>query len=641
MVPALVLGLTVATTAIPAQAVYIPSPAPARLVSGNPVDYTPHAQNGSIRAFAQIGNTIYAGGSFTGIKAAGAADWSPASYLVAYDAGTGALRPNFTPEFDNAVQTLAISPDGKLIVGGNFGTVNGVARKNLVALDPATGDTIGSWVGRADGGVVRRAVVHGNYLYIAGAFHWVNGTEHSLLARLNATTGAIDASFQVDASGARPMDNSFELVWAIAVSPDGGTLVATGNFTVVNGEPRNQVAVIDTTGLPTVTSWHTDRYEAPCHSGFPFYARDVDFSDDGSHFVIIADGGRGDGYCDAIVRYETAHRGEAVATWVNFTGTDSVTSVEVADGIVYVAGHFRWLNNANGSDRRGNGGIDRYGLGALDANNGLPLNWNPGRSPGGNLPDGGTNWGPIVWELWKGSNGLYVGQDSDGLGNEYHGRQALFPTASGRTVAVQDAPQGSPGFLYLGAGNGQVTKVPYGPDGLGTPAVVAQPNLTSARSAFVVANKLYWSKTDVTAPSGSVFSISMFTGGTIGAPWTGNSFNSWYNAAAMNGAFYLNGRMYYVTSTGNALQYRYLTPDGYLLGCSPFTLPTEGIDWRTVRGMTLVNGNLVYGSIDGTLRSVPFDPAADVAVDATAATVVAAGTPATTWSNPTLFYATS
>ena len=138
-----------------------------------------------------------------------------------------------------------------------------MARKDLVELDPATGATITSWVGRADGGVVRRAIVHGNYLYIAGAFHCVNGTQHSLLARLNATTGAIDASFQVDASGARPYPNSVELVWALAVAPDGRTLVATGNFTQVNGQARNQVVMIDTTG--TARPWRLEH--RPVHGG--------------------------------------------------------------------------------------------------------------------------------------------------------------------------------------------------------------------------------------------------------------------------------------------------------------------------------------------------------------------------------------
>ncbi|MEV4636839.1 delta-60 repeat domain-containing protein [Actinoplanes sp. NPDC049548] len=636
-------SLTVALTAIPASAVYVPPSESASIVTANPADNTPHAQNGSMRAFAQIGNTVYAGGSFTGVKAAGATSWSPASNLIAYDVSTGAIKTGFTPELDGAVQTLAVSPDGKLIVGGSFGTVNGVARKNLVELDPATGDTVAGWVGRGDGGVVRRAIVHGNQLYIAGAFHWVNGTEHSLLARLNATTGAIDAGFQVDASGARDFDNSTELVWGLAVAPDGDTVVAVGNFTVVNGAKRNQVVMIDTSGTPTVADWNTDRYVAPCYSGtFPFYARDVDFSDDGDYFVIIADGGRGDAYCDATARWETKDRGSNVkATWVDFTGTDSVTSVEVADGVVYVGGHFRWQNNANGNDSQGAGGVSRYGVAALDQQNGVPLNWNPTRSPGSQLPADGTNWGPIMWEIWKGPSGLFIGQDSDGLGNEYHGRLGYFPKAGGRTIGVQDAPQAASGYLYLGAGNGQVTKVAYGPDGLGTPATVSQPQLTSAKAAFALSNKVYWAKTDSSAPSGSVLNVSILSGGTIGAPWVSSGYNSWFTAASMTGAFFLQGRMYYTTSSSNSLFYRYLTPDGSVVGCTPFTLPTTGIDWRTVRGMTWVAGKLVYGSTNGSLRTVAFDPAASTAVDGSTATVVATGTAAATWNNPTLFFATS
>src|SRR5205085_288831 len=115
-------------------------------------------------------------------------------------------------------------------------------------------------------------------------------------------------------------------------------------------------------------------------------------------------------------RFETADRGAVTATWVDRTGNDSVTSLEVADGVIYVAGHFRWLSNANGADSKGDGGIDRYGFGALDPSNGMPLAWNPTRSPGDQLPAGGVDWGPIVWELWKGPAGLYIGQDSDGVG---------------------------------------------------------------------------------------------------------------------------------------------------------------------------------------------------------------------------------
>jgi hypothetical protein len=635
LVPLTVLGSVVALCAVPAEAAVVPAPAAATITSANPVDYTPQVQNGSVRAFAQIGNTIYAGGSFTGVKAAGASAWTPAGNLVAYDATTGALAAGFKPVFDDAVQALAVSPAGKLIVGGNFTMVNGVARKNLVAIDPNTGATITNWVGQADGGVVRRTVVQGNHLYVSGAFHYVNGTAHSLLARLNATTGAIDATFQIDASVARATPNSTELVWAIAVAPDGKTLMATGNFTKVNGLARNQVVMIEVSGTPTVANWTTDRYVANCLSSmFPFYARDVDFSDDGSYFVIGADGGDGDAYCDAIARFETVDRGAAKATWVNFTGRDSVTSIEATDGLVYVAGHFRWLNNANGGDSKGAGGVDRYGFGALDASNGMPQAWNPTRSPGTSLPAGGVEWGAIVWELWKGSNGLYAGFDSDGVAGEYHGRQAMFPTAGGRTIAVKDAPTAASGYLYLGAGNGKLTKVSFDGTTIGVPGSTAQAQFTSGKAAFSVSGNVLWAK-------GAVLDISGFSAGTVGAPAVASGFNAWFNASTMTGAFYLNGRMYYTLSGSNALYYRYLTTDGWIVGCTAFTLPTSGITWSTVRGMAWVNGKLVYGSADGKLRSVTFAPAAATAVAGASATVIATGTTAATWSQPTLFFATS
>ncbi|WP_051167847.1 delta-60 repeat domain-containing protein [Actinoplanes sp. N902-109] len=629
----------VALTALPASAGYVPPTASATLVTANPADTTPHAQDGSMRAFAQIGDIVYAGGAFSGVKAAGATGWTPAANLIAYNVTTGAVQTGFQPVLDGTVQTLAVSPDNKLIVGGAFGTVNGVARKNLVELDPVTGATITGWVGRGDGGTVRRAIVQGNYLYLAGAFHYVNGTAHSLLARLDATTGAIDATFAVNASGARPYPNSAELVWGLSVAPDGRTVVAVGNFTTVNDVTRNQVVMIDTSGTPVVANWSTDRYVAGCASdAFPFYVQDVDFSDDGKYFVLVANGGQTDGYayCDATARFETADRGTNVQeTWVDKTGRDSVTAVEVADNVVYVGGHFRWQNNANGLDAKGDGGVDRYGLAALDAQNGRPLAWNPGRSPGSQLPPGGVEWGPAVWELWKGPSGLFVGQDSDGLGGEYHGRMGYLPTAGGRVVAAADAPQAAGGYLYLGNGNGSVKKVPFSGTTIGLATAVSQPQLTSAGAAFALSNKLYW------ATTGNVLNVSTLSGGTISAPWVGSGYNSWYKAGDMTGAFFLGGRMYYTTATGDALYYRYLTPDSAVVGDTAMSVPTTGLDWRTVRGMTWVNGSIVYGSTDGSLRSVAFDPTGATAVTGSTATVVAPRTTALNWSNPTLFFATN
>jgi hypothetical protein len=57
--------------------------------------------------------------------------------------------------------------------------------------------------------------------------------------------------------------------------------------------------------------------------------------------------------------------------------------------------------------------------------------------------------------------------------------------------------------------------------------------------------------------------------------------------------------------------------------------------------MTWVAGKLVYGSTDGKLRTVAFNPAAATAVTGADTKIVAAGTTAATWNNATLFFATS
>ena len=141
------------------------------------------------------------------------------------------------------------------------------------------------------------------------------------------------------------------------------------------------------------SNWSTAKYSAQCANGaFDSYIRDVQFSPDGSYFVIVATGGgtfdtNVDGsrsLCDTAARWETNGTGADVApTWVDYTGNDTFWSVAVTGTAVYVGGHQRWVNNTTGSDNAGEGAVPRPGIVALDPINGLPLAWNPGRNPRG------------------------------------------------------------------------------------------------------------------------------------------------------------------------------------------------------------------------------------------------------------------
>ncbi|WP_433120116.1 hypothetical protein [Micromonospora sp. CA-246542] len=624
-------------------AAVVPVPGTATLVSANPTDLTPHARDGETRAFAQVGNTVFVGGSFTQLRQTATSAWVTQRYLFAYDRTTGAMSTSFLPVLDGAVNTLLAGPGGTLIVGGAFKNVNGVSRKNLVALNPSTGAIIDSWVGRSDGGTVRDLALSGNWLYVAGAFNWLNGTAHAGLGRLNATTGAIDPTFSIDATVGRHGTTSY--VWTIDVTPDGNTLGVGGNFTLLNDLPRNQIALVDVSGTPAVLDWSSEKYVAPCAAPTTFvhYVQDLKFGEDGTWFVVGSNGGAGwpSAYCDALVRFETAARGTGqVGTWIDFTGNDTITSVEVADNVIYLGGHFRWLNNPNASDNAGPGAIDRLGIGAVTPATGLPVNWNPRRSGSASMPSGTTAWGSAVPVLWRGSDGLYFGHNSDGMGEEYHGRLGMFPLAGGRTFTAKNPPSGSSGNLYLGTGAGEVSKVPFDGVTLGTPTTVSQPAYTASGATWRVDDRIYWSHTVAGTPTGSRIDVSLFNGGAIGSSWEASGYNDWFNPASLTGAFYLDGRLYYTRTGANSLYYRYFEIDGNYLGATEFALPTSGVTWSSVRGMAWVDGRIVYGATDGGLRSVPFDPTAapTAVVNGTATTLIAAATPELSWSIPSMFF---
>ena len=109
------------------------------------------SQNWRVKTFAQVGDRIFVGGSFTTVTDrpwAGAATYDQ-PFLAAFDLYTNDYIDTFTPDFDDVVWALEVH-DGNLIVGGEFNNVNGVARQGLVALDPETGATVGSFGASVD-----------------------------------------------------------------------------------------------------------------------------------------------------------------------------------------------------------------------------------------------------------------------------------------------------------------------------------------------------------------------------------------------------------------------------------------------------------------------------------------------------------
>ena len=166
-------------------------------------------------------------------------------FLTHFDPGwpEGTLSP--------AVYAIALLGDGKTLIGGNFETVNGVARVDLARLNSdGSLDTAfppGSGISSTDTSFrvpwVSAVVLQPDgKVLIGGQFTDVDGLSRRNIARLNPD-GSADAGFD---PGSSPM-GSFASVEAAALQPD-GKVVIVGDFTTVNAVARNLLSRLHTDG---------------------------------------------------------------------------------------------------------------------------------------------------------------------------------------------------------------------------------------------------------------------------------------------------------------------------------------------------------------------------------------------------------
>ena len=341
---------------------------------------------------------------------------------------------------------------GTVYVGGSFNTSRGVTAKGLVLLNVANGNRVAGFASIPMNGVVQSVKRLGSRLFVGGTFKNLGGQARGGIASINASTGAVDSfvtsqvltnhSWTEAGGGAKAGVG----VNKIDITPDGSRLIAIGNFKTVDGLPRDQIAMFNLTGATAVVrpDWRTRGYEPACYSwAYDTYVRDVDFSPDGTYFVVATTGGGNNTLCDTAARFETSGSGDDVQpTWVSYAGGDSLLSVAITGTAVYVGGHQRWMNNPDGNDFAGGGSVPRPGIAALDPATGMPLAWNPGRNPRG----------AGAYALLATPAGLWVGSDTNCIGDTDYRRDkiAFFPLAGGQPVASNQIPA-LPAGVYLGA----------------------------------------------------------------------------------------------------------------------------------------------------------------------------------------------
>jgi hypothetical protein len=433
-------GLVLATVALttlstlPAQA----SLSHPGIVSANPADTTPHIvlddTSYSVYAFAQVGSTVYAGGRFSQVQNPARTTTYARQNFVAFDSETGVISA-LDLSFDGMVTSIEATADGTaLFIGGAFARVGGVTRRGIVKYD-----LVGNRIDPTFAPTGMRTV---SDIKIANGAVIAAGNFTKKLMALNPTTGADTGAINVTVAGA--VDPAVETrIRYIAVSPDGTRLVATGNFATVNGQGRKRAFMLNLGATATLSTWRAPRFDVDCAARSKLVsAQGVDFSPDGSYFVVVSTGGPTgtSGVCDAAARFETANVSSTVQpTWINWTGGDTLYSVAITGSAVYVGGHQRWLDNPQGSDFAGPGAVSRPGIGAIDPVTGKALAWNPTKS---------REHGTMV--LFATPRGLWVGSDGARFGNEDHAGIGFAPLDPGSApdttrpdTVIDSGPTGS------------------------------------------------------------------------------------------------------------------------------------------------------------------------------------------------------
>ena len=103
------------------------------------------------------------------------------------------LNATIVGDFVNAT---AVQPDGKILIGGSFTQVLGVARANLARLNTdGTLDT--GFFANTDGLVTSIAVQSDGKILVGGQFSTIQGSAHPWLARLH-TTGTPDGTLNAN-----------------------------------------------------------------------------------------------------------------------------------------------------------------------------------------------------------------------------------------------------------------------------------------------------------------------------------------------------------------------------------------------------------------------------------------------------------
>ncbi|SHH50978.1 Por secretion system C-terminal sorting domain-containing protein [Chryseolinea serpens] len=296
-------------------------------------------------------NNIYIGGYFTtvgGVARGSLAQFTLAGALTAWDAKLTA-----TP-YQVYVNDIEVTTN-VVFVAGYFTAVNGTPRTTLVALDRGKASLL-AWDPAMTGSSVSKLSSLGNMLYLAGYFDYVGAIQRYGVA-------SIDIS---------DLNTVTVTNWAPRPNTTYGSVVTPVGSTVFVGGYMNGFNWLDRPGFVLMSE--------ATHEAWPF---PVDLSGGGNINTIAVKGnvlyiggrfnliGRDtrnnlaafDLTTGALLPWDPSVDGLSVGD-----PNAEVYNIRIKDNLLYVAGRFRSVNNAN---------TIRFGLAAVELTTGAANAWNP------------------------------------------------------------------------------------------------------------------------------------------------------------------------------------------------------------------------------------------------------------------------
>lgn len=193
----------------------------------------------------QTDGKILAGGSFTSYSS------TNQNYIARLNTnGTLDTSFNIGTGFGGSlsgsvIRSIAVQPDGKVLVGGYFTTYKGIAQNRIVRLNTTgsvdTSFAIGAGIDNFF--VETIALQSDGKILLGGGFTSYNGISKNRIVRLTSS-GNIDTSFNTGIGFDNP-------VASISIQPDGKILVA-GYFSNYKGLAQKQIARLNGTGTLSV-----------------------------------------------------------------------------------------------------------------------------------------------------------------------------------------------------------------------------------------------------------------------------------------------------------------------------------------------------------------------------------------------------